>query len=68
MNIALEEFLEFRASMDWNHRQLDLGAEFAAHHNDAQPTKAKAYHKAAATALQWAHLDSISAMKHRAVA
>ena len=62
MNTDIEELLEVRASLDYCHRELDLGAELAAHHNDAQLTKAKTHHTAASTALQWAHLDSISAL------
>ena len=45
-------------------RELDLRAELAAHLNDTQLTKAKAHHAATATTLQWAHLDSISALNH----
>ena len=52
MNIALEGLFEFRASMDCHHRELDLGMELAAHHNDAQIAEAKTCHAAAAAALQ----------------
>ena len=68
MNTALQELLEFRASMDCYHRQLDLGAELAVHHNDAQLAKAKTYHAATAAALQWAHLYSVSALNCKAMA
>ena len=61
MNTALEELLEVRASMDCCHRELYVGAELAACHNDAQLTEAKTHHTAAA--LNCAHLDSISALK-----
>ena len=60
MNTALEELLDVRASMDCHHRELDLGAVMVVCHNDAQLAKAKTCH--AATALQWAHLDNISAL------
>ena len=68
MNTALEELLEFRASMDCHCRELDLGAELAVHHSDAHLTEAKTCHAAAAAALQWAHLDSISALNHEVMA
>ena len=68
MNTALEELLEVRASMDCHHWNLDLGVELVAHHNDTQFTEAKTCHTAAAAALQWAHLDSISALNHEAIA
>ena len=69
MNTALEEeLLEVRASMDYHFRELELGAELAAHHSDAQLTKAKTCHAAAATGLQWDHLDSVSALNHEAMA
>ena len=50
--------------MDCCHRELDLGVELAVHLNDAQVTKAKTHHAATAAALQWAHLDSVSALNH----
>ena len=62
MNTVREELLEVRGSMHYCCRELDLGAELAACHNDAQLTKAKTCHTATAIALQWAHLDSISAL------
>ena len=62
MNTALEELLEVRASMDYCHWELDLGAELVVCHNDTQLTEAKRCHTAIATALQWAHLDNISAL------
>ena len=65
--MALEELLEVRASMDCHHRELDLGTELAACHNDAQLTKAKTHHSAAAAALQRAHMDSISPLDHKAI-
>ena len=68
MNTALEELLGFRASMDCDHRELDLGVELAACHNDAQLTEAKSHCTAAAAALQQAHLDSISALNHEVMA
>ena len=68
MNTALQELLEVRATMDYCHKELDLGAELAAHHNDTQLTNTKTCHVATATALQWAHLDSVSAFNHKAVA
>ena len=68
MNTALEELPEVRASMDCHCRELDLGAELAVCHNDSQLTKAKTCHAAAAAALQWAHLDSVSALNHEAMA
>ena len=52
--------------MDCHHRELGLGAELAVCHNDAQLAKAKTCH--AATALQLAHLDNISALNHEAMA
>ena len=67
MNTDLE-LLEVRASMDCHCRELDLGVELAAHHNDAQLTKAKTCHPATASALQWAHLESISALNHKVMA
>ena len=68
MNTALEELLQVRASIDYHHRQLDLRAELAAHHNDTQPAKAKACHVATTTTLQWAHLDSITTLNCKAMA
>ena len=68
MNTALEELLEVRASMDCHHRELDLGVELAACHNDTQLVKAKTCHATIAAALQWAHLDSVSALNHEAMA
>ena len=62
MNTALEELLEVRATMDYHRWELDLGAELAAHFNDAQLAKAKAHHAATASTLQQAHLESISAL------
>ena len=50
-NTALEELLEVRASMDCHQRELDLWAEFAAHHNDAQLAKAKTCHTVTVAAL-----------------
>ena len=50
--------------MDYCCRELDLGAEVAASFNDAQLTKAKACHAAAAIAPHQTHLDSISALNH----
>ena len=66
MNTALEELLEVRASMDCHCRELDLGVELAVYHNDAQLAKAKTCHIAAA--LQWTHLDSVSALNHEPMA
>ena len=68
--------------MDCCHRELDLGAELAAHCNDAWLTKAeawlteaeaqhaeaKAQHADAAAALQRAHLDSIAKLNCKAMA
>ena len=68
MNTALEELLEVMASMDCHQRHLDLGVELAAHHNYAQLAEAKTCHTAAAAALQWAHLDSVSALIHEVMA
>ena len=68
MNTALEELLEVRASMVCCCRELDLGAELAAHHNNAQLVEAKTPHAPTAVALQWAHLDSISALNCKVMA
>ena len=68
MNTALEELLEFRASMDCHCKELDLGAEMAVCHSNAQLTEAKVCHAATAAALQQAHLDGISALNHEAMA
>ena len=54
--------------MDCHSRELDLGAELAAHPNDTQLTEVKTCHKATTAALQMAHLDSISAPNHEAIA
>ena len=50
MNTALEELLEVRASIDYCCRELDLGLELVACHNDAPLNKAKTCHTAIATA------------------
>ena len=68
MNTALEKLLEVRASMYSCHRELDFGAELAVHHNDAQLAEAKICHAATAAVLQWAHLDSISALNSEVMA
>ena len=70
MNTALEELLEVRASLDCHYRELDLGVELTIFHNDAQLAKAQTCYTAAATAtaLQQAHLDSISAMNYKVMA
>ena len=65
MNTALEELLEFRASMDCCCRELDLGADLAACLNDAQLAEAKPHHATTAANLQWVHLNSISALNHK---
>ena len=62
MTTALEKLLEVRTCMDHCHTELGLGAELAAHLNDAQLAKAKACYTATAIALHWTHLDSISAL------
>ena len=69
MNTALEELLEVRASMDCCCRELDLGAELAAC-IIMMPSSPKPRHamQLAATALQWAHLDSISALNCKVMA
>ena len=54
--------------MDCHHRELDIEVELPACHNDAQLTKARTCHGATATALQWAHLDSVSTLNHEVVA
>ena len=68
MNTALEELLEVRASMDCHHMELHLAVELAVHHNDTQLAKAKTHHAATATALQWAHLDSVSGLNCKVMA
>ena len=72
---ALRELLMVRASMDYCHRELGLKVELATCQNDPWLTKAeawlaeakvwhakaKAWHADRATALQQAHLNSVSA-------
>ena len=68
MNNALEELLEIKATMDYHHREPDIGAELAACLNDAQLAEAKTCHAATATTLQRVHLDSVSALNCNTIA
>ena len=40
MNVALEQLLTTRATMDSHHRELELNAELAMHMNEAQAAEA----------------------------
>ena len=63
MNVALEQLLANRATMDFCHRELELNVELAACLNDAQATKAikeaQVHCTNAACALQQAHRDNV---------
>ena len=63
MNMALEQLLTNRATMDFHHRELELNMELAVCLNDTQATEAikedKVHHTTAACALQQAQRDGV---------
>ena len=63
INMALEQLLQVRATMDFCCRELELNVECLAHLNDAQFTEAikeaEVCHATTATALQQAHMNSV---------
>ena len=69
MNVALEQLLANRATMDFWHKELELNAELMACLNDAQFTEAvreaEVCHATAACVLQQGHRDSVLMLEHK---